>query len=58
MTSVPMPKLAYLPQADPRVKKPIWVLHVLGAPLGGTLRYLENIAAASEGLAPCLCLGV
>src|ERR1700722_18668974 len=30
--------------------KPLRVLHVLEATLGGTLRYMENIAEATEGL--------
>ena len=30
--------------------KPLRVLHVLEATLGGTLRYMENIAEATAGL--------
>jgi glycosyltransferase involved in cell wall biosynthesis len=35
-------------ELEPTVRKPIRVLHVLEATLGGTLRYMENIAAATE----------
>jgi glycosyltransferase involved in cell wall biosynthesis len=53
MTTVPVmadvPTLELLSARDLRVKNPIRVLHVLEATLGGTLRYMENIAAATEG---------
>jgi glycosyltransferase involved in cell wall biosynthesis len=43
-----VPTLEHLSARDLRVKNPIRVLHVLEATLGGTLRYMENIAAATE----------
>ena len=43
-----VPTLELLSARDLRVKNPIRVLHVLEATLGGTLRYMENIAAATE----------
>jgi glycosyltransferase involved in cell wall biosynthesis len=53
MTAIPamadVPTLELLSATDLRVKNPIRVLHVLEATLGGTLRYMENIAAATEG---------
>lgn len=52
MTAIPamadVPTLELLSARDLRVKNPIRVLHVLEATLGGTLRYMENIAAATE----------
>lgn len=36
--------------STPSESKPLRVLHVLEATLGGTLRYMENIAEATEGL--------
>jgi glycosyltransferase involved in cell wall biosynthesis len=53
MTSIPavadVSTLELLSARGLRVKNPIRVLHVLEATLGGTLRYMENIAAATEG---------
>jgi glycosyltransferase involved in cell wall biosynthesis len=53
MTSMPMTvdvtTSTPVSRKGPRGKEPIRVLHVLEATLGGTLRYLENIAAATEG---------
>src|ERR1700679_1352365 len=52
MTSMPMTvdvtRSTPVSRKGPRGKEPIRVLHVLEATLGGTLRYMENIAAATE----------
>jgi glycosyltransferase involved in cell wall biosynthesis len=49
MTTVPIPAIALVPKVSSVEEKPIRVLHVLEATLGGTLRYLENIAVATKG---------
>ncbi len=53
MTSTPLvvdaAQLVPFPRKLPPGVKPIRVLHVLEATLGGTLRYIENIASATQG---------
>ena len=41
--------IAATPESQIRDRRPLRVLHVLEATLGGTLRYLENIAEAMDG---------